>query len=213
MEDHVHRGYKHKRKLIVGCDECKRLAMHEDKRYMMRVQKGATDRNVPAAPSRKIVKSLMSKGFTLRGIQRASGVSRETLGEMINRRGNETMHIKQSTEDRLRKLLHDTNRRPDKVTRSRGRSDTVSSDLAKAAIRGLMLRGYPQGWIAERLGTNNQVISDILNGRHSGVSKKHDKKLIELARKYGTTDGPSKRIRTIAQKRGYESTVMHDEFL
>lgn len=209
MEDHVHRAYKHKTKMVV-CDECKNLARLEQKRYDLRAANGKTDKLVNSAPARKIILSLKEKGFSLEGIERACGVNRETLGELVNRR-NERMKIKQSTFNRLHGLLMATNKRPELVTRRRRRPDHVDSKIARAAVQGLMLRGYPQTWIAEQLGTTCQTISEVL--RRNEVTVKREKELIELARKYGTTDGPSSRIRAIATKRGYKSTAMYDELL
>jgi len=209
VDDHVHRAYKHKKKLVV-CDECKNLARLEQKRYDLRVARGKTDTVTQSAAARKIILSLQQKGFSLKAIERESGVNRETFGELVNRR-NARQRIMKSTYDRLHKLLMDVNKRPDTVSRARRRPDHVSSDLARAAVQGLMLRGYPQTWIAEQLGTTCQSISEVL--RRKEVTTSREAELVELARKYGTTDGPSSRIRAIAQRRGYQSTVMRDELL
>lgn len=216
VADHVHRGYKYKRHVDGGheCDECKRLGLLENKRFDLREFRGELDKTVTDKEQIDLFRRRLERLHTKYGLsyKHASiqlGISRWRVSEIMQR-GKFPTGLKQSTIDALTQLHADVT--SGKVSRARYKHNLVDAELARAAIKGLMLRGYPQIWIDEQLGFRRGQTNLILN-QQDWVTKETDAQLTELARKYGTTVGPSKRVATMARNRGYESTVMRDEFL
>lgn len=216
--DHVHRGYKWAKRVDGGreCDECHRLLKLQRTASDQRVIAGTVDRIVTDPQQidwlRRTCHALKSKrGYSYSYIARELGVSRWGLEKILRRRQPPT-GVRQSTFDGVRRIVA-AGKRGHADPRNRFRTDMVEGDIARAAIRGLMLRGYTLGWIGKQIGSSQQHVSQILTRVSDRVSTKNDAALTALARQYGLTDGPSARTRALAIARGYESIVEHDEFL
>lgn len=210
--DHVHRGYKWSRRVDGGrdCDECHRILRRQDKAYDLRKSRGEVSTVVRdyrrIDQFRRNVRILEKRGFSRAEIARNIGISRWRMGE-LTKPGTLPSGMKASTLEAFERFFKDS-----KNHRQKWRPGQVDGSLARAAIQGLMLRGYTTVWLSEQLGCNQQRVSEILRGT-GNVSVEHDAALTALARKYGTTDGPSSRTRALAERRGYKSTVEYDEFL
>ena len=216
LADHVHRGYKYKRHVDGGheCDECKRLGLLENKRFDLRESRGQLDHTVTDKDTidlfRRRLERLHTKyGLSYKYAATRLGISRWRVSEIMQR-GKFPTGLRQSTIDALT-ALHDEVT-GGQVPRARYKANLVDATLSKRAIEGLMLRGYPQIWMDEQLGFRRGQTNMILR-EQAWVTRETDAGFTTLAREYGTTDGPSKRTATMARNRGYQSTVMQDEFL
>jgi predicted XRE-type DNA-binding protein len=172
-----------------------------------------TDKEKIRQLRRRVQHAMKKHQFSQGQIARNCGLNRSTMNRIMGKKLPKHMYKK--TYDAIYDYLDTLLVRADPVAtrevRTKGR---VSKELTKLAIEGLMVRGWPRRWVAEQLQVGKSTVTEILHDEKlKGVSIEVEQRAVELAKKYGTTDGPDKRTRLFAERRGYQSTVMQDEFL
>lgn len=218
--DHVHKGYKWSANKDNGreCDECHRLSLRDTKKYRLakltnrQLDDYVTDKSQFDLLRRRVKDVKRRKGLSYHQIARGAGMNRTTLQRLMKPREIPD-RLRRSTVMKLTRHLDSLMKDDPEALRIAKYQGRVNKELAVLAIRGLQLRGYPLSWISERTGVSSSYLGTLLTAKMKAVSVELDQQLTELAREYGTTDGPSGPTRIRAQNRGYESTVMRDEFL
>lgn len=218
--DHEHKGWKWSTNNdgARDCDACHRLYSRDIKRYRLAKLTGAqldtyvTDKTQITSLRHRVKVVKRKKGVSYHQIARGAGVNRTTFQRLM-KPGEIPERIRLSTATKVTRQLNRLMKDDADARRLAKYKGRVNKELSILAIRGLQLRGYPLTWIAEKAGVSRSYIGTLMDPKMRAVSVELDAKLTELAREYGTTDGPSNRTRVRAQNLGYESTVMRDEFL
>jgi transcriptional regulator with XRE-family HTH domain len=87
---------------------------------------------------------------------------------------------------------------------------TVSSDLARRIVQGLMVRGYCLQYIADRVGVSKTHVSDWLNSKRV-ADMKYEARLRDLAREIAEVPASrdkfpfAERTMSLARQRGYRA--------
>lgn len=224
VAEHVHSVFHYQQQLGRGpdgiCDGCRRAATKAHKQYMIRRQVGTLDVMVRDAKridnlKRRVKVAKKKTGMSHNMIARAAGINKTTIKRLMLP-GTAPEAMRTSTVEKLERYLDTLKYGGTAVSRRVAKyAGRVDKELAVLAIRGLMLRGWSTDWIAEQVGAKSSYLRDLgaADSASRAVSVELDRKLTELARRYGTTDGPSWRTAAVARKLGYKSTVERDEFL
>jgi len=214
--DHVHRSYKYNKKVDGGfeCDECRRLHTVDRKKWQLKQLAGTVDVNVTDRRQVQLFKSrverLLERGYTIDTIAKHVGTAPDNLRRIIHS-GQRGKSMRTSTLEGLTAFWEEV--QAGQAVLPSPRKDKVNVELARAAVRGLQLRGWTGKWIGEQVGLVQRSVSAIARGDTKSIDPDVEQRLIELAKRYGTTDGPSKTTRSRAEQRGWESTAMRDELL
>jgi hypothetical protein len=204
------RAYKWKRNLC-KCVGCRDEASAEYRRWQLRSLQGTVDPQVDAAETIDAIRRLRVKRrkhhFSVAAIARHCKVTDESIWSLIR---EDHLTCRQSIRDGVKELIEA--KRGSELLVDRRRGDQVDVARAQRVIQGLMLQGYPQTWIAEKLGFHpNSQVSAWLCGKYKYISRENEAKLLLLAKEVGIKRGPNERIATLARNRGYVGLANWDD--
>lgn len=173
-------------------------ARTRDRRTLHATWGAAPPLSVPVERAQVALNILQKAGWPLRRIVAESGVTRTQLARIRGNTARPVTTVYWSTYERLTSLIGQDPTPPGAAL--------VDATGTWRRLEGLIALGYPQTWIAQRLG-----IGKALQIRHDRVLARTAKAVALLYAELENTKGPSDRTRAMAARKGYLAPGWWDE--
>lgn len=189
--------------------------------YRLRKLEGKTRQLVDGERSRRIIRLLQSRGYSLSYIAQRIGVNKKYLGVVVrmdnppSRKGQPKRgkNVSKTFEDSLERLVREKNPlRGDSYVPSM-REGYVSSVRSMHILRGLGVQGYSGRDLEKRTGISQRQLSRIYSGTVGYILPKTEKILLDTLNEIGTVYGGNKTATKIALERGYVGIANWDDLL
>lgn len=172
------------------CDACREANTKRQHAYMQHKAQlawgQATPKRVDATPSRLHVQYLQQHGMGYREISRVSGVSITAIVRLLGYDTSKPANaVKPETEAKLLAVQ----------VSPQYSNPTVTSRKLQA----LVALGYPQSYLAERIGTTPSNFTPIIHGLRP-ITRRHVQAVNDLYAELQGTPGPSDKVRARAVK-------------
>lgn len=157
-------GHASHSRYVVGrcrCDAC-RAANSEYERQRRRREAYGTTGLVDAGPVREHVRALLASGYTIRELERLSGVGHTTMHQLLNWHWRTLLPVSRMKRENAEALMH-----------VRGRSLTpgqrVPADVATKLVRGWRTAGLSLAEVARVTHLDYQVVYALAHGKRRFV--------------------------------------------
>lgn len=196
--------------------------------YQLRKARGEVEPRVPVQETRDLLRRMnfgsSSHGrFSYRFIGEQIGVSPETLAYIGGKRGKQQKVVRESTAVAVRNLydkwIYETqrhNREGMAYYPDARQTGLVNVYLVRRAVQGLVAQGFSQTEIGRGAGLGRWCVQRILNPRVKFVSVDNEKKILDLTRRLGSSQGTgpgrNKSLR-LAEENGWRPTMYEDRLV
>lgn len=146
-------GYRNDR---CGCEPCRRANARYNKAHRLAQARGRGRYLIDASVALAVVGTLRSRGFSVRGIARLSGISEATLVSLVTGR---TRSVTPAT---ARSLV---------ALRDSGLQPRVGSLASMRRLQGLAALGWSTPAIARLCGMSDDTVRRVMHGKRTSVSR------------------------------------------
>lgn len=197
------------------CDDCS--TAHKEYLRQQRLRRGLRrqDKRIDAQKTRERLIELRDVYLiTAIEIGRRTQMSDVHIGRIIN---GKTRTVYTSKARQIFRLYNEVVT-TEKTPRPHRNPNLVPADLTRLALRGLAAQGYSRVWIREQIGLDFNAIWRItMDTRHYKsrklVQRSVQTRVVDLARRVGSSDGGNNCVRAKALARGWKPTMYCDELV
>ncbi|MEU0665717.1 hypothetical protein ABZ508_26525 [Streptomyces lavendulocolor] len=184
-----------KRWTACHCEKCLTAFRRQRKARELRVAQGLGARHA-LEPVLNHIHLLVESGWTLHGIEKASGVDRRGLYNIRHRLQRTVNH---STAHRLLAL------QPSATPR------LVNAVGARRRVQALVAIGWSMSSLAPEVGLSHTALEDIANGRRVRVTTGTHEAIRAAYRSFSKKPGPSGWVRAFAARQGWHGPLAWDD--